>query len=589
MINALRMENDTTAAIVSKAYFKLLPVQILGIIVNALNGFIDSFITSRFLGTQALAAIGYFGPVSTIIGITWVVTTGIQIMCSQYIGGGDKNKVNSLFSTGIVFLSGFALLVTTLCMIFHTPLAVVLGGRGETAGMLSDYILGYAPGIIGQVLSGVLMVFLPFNSDTKRSYYAITIMIASNVIMDILNVTVLEWGCFGMGLATTISFLLSTAVMLGSFLDKERTINLRFTNLCFNLLPHAARLGLPSLMFTLGCTAKGYIINLAMMQNVGDAAVAVINIQNNIIAILGAVPQGCANALLTLASLYYGDEDRKSFLSITRLSLRVGIILSLIMTLILMAGSSVIPGIFFAPSDEAFGIARMMLLLFPNWLVLNLLFNVFTKIYQCQNKMALTNALSFAENVLIAAIGALLAASIGANGVWISFTIAESLCLLVIMISVFLNARKITFSLEDWTKLSPEFGADPDNCLEFSLHSMDEVINISERVIDFCNARSHDKRRSQFTGLAIEEMAGNVVEHGFKPGEKNSIDVRVVSGDEFIIRIRDDCRSFDPHKYLSQFTQEDPAKNIGLRIITKTAREIIYQNNAGINTLIVKE
>ena len=574
--------------IVRKAYAKLLPVQILGIVVAAINGFIDSLITSRFLGTDALAAIGFFAPVATIIGITWILTTGVQILCSQAIGSGDKDRVISLYSIGVFVLFVFSILVTVVCLVFHSHLARFLGARGDVADMLSGYVMGYAPGITGQVLSGVLMVFLPFNNDTRRSYFGIGAMIISNVLMDLLNVYVLRWGCFGMGLATSVSYLLSGAVMLTGFVGKNRTIHLSFSNLTFVFIPHAAYLGLSSLMFTLGCTAKGYIINIALMKNVGEAAVAVMNIQNNIILILGAVPQGCAAALLTLASLYYGDEDRKSFVVVTKLALRIGLVLSASLAVLLMTGSSVIPGMFFSYGEDAWEIARRMLILFPNGLVLNLLFNIFMKIYQCQEKMLLVNVLSFAENVVIAVIAASLTALIGADGVWISLTICELILLVVVMISVFLNSHKVTFALEDWMKLSDDFGAGENEFMEFSLHSMDEVVNISEQVMEFCKVKGLDKKRSMMAGLAIEEMAGNVVEHGFKDGKKHSIDVRIVTRDNLTIRIRDDCRAFDPQKYLEQFSQDDPTRNIGLRMITGMAKEVSYQNNVGINTLLIK-
>ena len=67
-----------------------------------------------------------------------------------------------------------------------------------------------------------------------------------------------------------------------------------------------------------------------------------------------------------------------------------------------------------------------------------------------------------------------------------------------------------------------------------------------------------------------------------------SVDIRVVVKDELTIRIRDDCPSFDPKKYLEQFHPEDPTKNIGIRMIALKAKEMIYQNVAGINTLLVK-
>ena len=85
----------------------------------------------------------------------------------------------------------------------------------------------------------------------------------------------------------------------------------------------------PSLMFTLGLTAKSYIMNLTLMANVGDAAVATMNVLGTVCGILGAVPQGCQNAFIALASLYYGDNDRFSFRHLAHLSLKYGIFLFL--------------------------------------------------------------------------------------------------------------------------------------------------------------------------------------------------------------------------------------------------------------------
>ena len=579
---------DDTAAIVHASYRHIMPAQILGLAIIAINGFIDSLITSQFLGTEQLAAIGLFGPVATVIGISWVVTTGIQILCSHEIGAGKKDKVVSLFSTGVIVLSAFSLLVTAFCLAVPGALASVLGAQGRTADMLTGYIRGYAPGIIGQVLSSVLMVFLPFNNDTRRSYYGIGIMIVSNVAMDLLTVFVFHWDTFGMGLATSVSYLASTAVMLSGFLDRKKTIHLRFSGLSFDSLPRALLNGLPNLMFTIGCTAKGYILNMTLLRSIGSPAVAVMNVQNNIVSILGAIPQGCAGALLTLASMYYGDEDRKSLLLVTRYALRVGLILSAVTVILLMSSSTMISSLFFSPAEEAWGLARRMLLLFPNWLAMNLVFSVFIRIYQCQEKKVLVNMLSFAETLGTGLIAAGLSRLIGPDGVWISFSVCELVCLAVIGVIVFICVKKITFRLTDWMRLSPDFGASEENCMEFSVHSMEEVVSLSARVRDFCLDRNLDKHHSMLARLSIEEMAGNVIAHGFKPGEKHSVDVRIVTGDVLTIRIRDDCRAFDPGKYMEQFSDKDPTRNIGLRMITAMAKEVTYQNNAGINTLLIK-
>ena len=104
----------------------------------------------------------------------------------------------------------------------------------------------------------------------------------------------------------------------------------------------------------------------------------------------------------------------------------------------------------------------------------------------------------------------------------------------------------------------------PRECLQVAtkMHSdyfktMEDVVSIAEQVQLFCLERGIDRRRSYLAGLAMEEMAGNVVEHGFsKDKAKHTVDVRVsIKDDDLILRIKDDCIKFDPVKSLTLKTR----------------------------------
>ena len=356
-------------------------------------------ITGLFLGPDVIAATGLFSPVVTVIGITYIIIIGIQILCSRAIGSGEHRKVVSLFSTGVVFLGICGIIFSASCLIFRAELIeFLLGGAknitDSVTSSLDSYIYGYSYGITFQICTGMMMVFLPINNNTKLSYIAIIVMLVSNTLMDILSV-VLNLGAFGLGLATSISYIVVFMLVFPSFMDKYKAIHFEWGNFCFSRLYEAAMLGLPSLMFTVGCTVKGYIMNMTLIHNIGSSAVAVMNVQGNICSTIGAVPLGCANAFLALGSLYYGEEDRKSLLYLTKYSLNAGIILSsvtMIVTMILiMSLSYYISDIFFNVNDEAFAISMRMLLLFPGFLVFNAIFSIFIKAYQLQGQTRLIN------------------------------------------------------------------------------------------------------------------------------------------------------------------------------------------------------
>ncbi|MBQ9594073.1 MAG: ATP-binding protein, partial [Lachnospiraceae bacterium] len=103
-------------------------------------------------------------------------------------------------------------------------------------------------------------------------------------------------------------------------------------------------------------------------------------------------------------------------------------------------------------------------------------------------------------------------------------------------------------------------------------------------------ARGVSSRSAYLAGLSMEEMAGNVVDHGFrKDNKKHSVDVRVVhKNDAVLLRIKDDCVPFDPGERRAITDTDDPAKNIGIRMIFKMAEDVNYQNILGLNVLTIK-
>lgn len=56
-------------------------------------------VISRYLDTHALAAVGYYSPLSFVTGIAYVIILGTASLCGNYIGSGRQRKVNELFTT----------------------------------------------------------------------------------------------------------------------------------------------------------------------------------------------------------------------------------------------------------------------------------------------------------------------------------------------------------------------------------------------------------------------------------------------------------------------------------------------------------
>ena len=82
----------------------------------------------------------------------------------------------------------------------------------------------------------------------------------------------------------------------------------------------------------------------------------------------------------------------------------------------------------------------------------------------------------------------------------------------------------------------------------------------------------------------------NTVKYGFSDGSMGHyVEVRViVSGDQHIVRFRDDCLAFDPTKYLELHNDNDPTSHLGIRTMMALSKEAIYINSLGLNNLTLK-
>ena len=133
------------------------------------------------------------------------------------------------------------------------------------------------------------------------------------------------------------------------------------------------------------------------------------------------------------------------------------------------------------------------------------------------------------------------------------------------------------------------FGVPDDQRMDITVRSMEKVTEISERIQNFCLERHIDARRAYYAGLCMEEMAGNIVTHGFaKDKKKHSVDIRLTCTEgRIILRMRDDCVAFDPSQHARILNPEDGVKDYGIRMVYDLAKEVNYQNLLDQNVLTI--
>jgi len=192
--------------------------------------------------------------------------------------------------------------------------------------------------------------------------------------------------------------------------------------------------------------------------------------------------------------------------------------------------------------------------------------------------------------VCVAGFTALLIGSMGIKSVYIANVLNGVVTTIVIYLYSWVMNKRFPRNMEELMVIPKDFGVSPEERMDLSVRTMEEVISVSRQVQEFCAARGISKRSAYLAGLSMEEMGGNIVDHGFrKDNRSHSIDVRVAhKKDDVILRIKDDCVPFDPGERQKLSEDTDVAKNIGLRMIFRMAKDIKYQNILGLNVLTIR-
>lgn len=210
--------------------------------------------------------------------------------------------------------------------------------------------------------------------------------------------------------------------------------------------------------------------------------------------------------------------------------------------------------------------------------------------FETRNKKPRLWNVAALAGVAAAVLAALLIRSLGLNSVYVANILNGAVTTPVILGYARLKKKRFPRNMDELMVISEDFGAPESERMDLGIRSKEDVVSIAERVQRFCLERGIDKRRAYRAGLSMEEMAGNIVDHGFtKDAKPHSVDVRVVhKNHDVILRLKDDCVPFDPGERRKLTEGDDVTKNIGISMVFRIARDVQYQNILGLNVLTIR-
>jgi putative MATE family efflux protein len=175
------------------------------------------------LGADALAAVGFMTPVFMIfIGLGNGLGAGVASVVSRRIGSKNRAGAESAAIHGLLIGFAIALILTAPLVIYAEPIAVMLGA-GSIAPLAADYGRILFVGAIFILFNNIAYAILRGEGDTKRTMYAMAFSSILNAVLDPILIYWAGFGIAGAAIATVISIVSVSLVILYWFLVKKDT------------------------------------------------------------------------------------------------------------------------------------------------------------------------------------------------------------------------------------------------------------------------------------------------------------------------------------------------------------------------------
>jgi len=586
---------EANAKIVSKLMFRLLPIQILLAMVGAVNGLVSSFFASNYVGIDAMSAVGLYAPINMLVGaLAMMLSGGASILCGKYLGRNQHDRLQNVFSMNLLLMLGFAAVFTAIFLVMGLFGLTGMFTRDEAVRPLFDrYLIGKVIGLTPQMLGCMLPDYLSMENMNRRSIVASIIYIGANVALNLLFVQVMRLEAFGLALATSISAWVFVVVLAVPFFTGKTTLRLRLKQLDWQDGKELLRIGLPGAASNVYQSVRSIIVNQLLGAFLGSVAISAFAASDGLLRLFWSVPAGMLAVSRLMFSISIGEEDRQTLADIMRvmfwryIPLMCGIAAGIILC------AEPFTRLFFRdPTQPVYMMTVWGFRILPLCMPLAIITMHFTCYGQTSGKTALVHILSLLDGVVcVVAFSALLIRRMGIQSVYVANVLNGIVCLITVVLYSHIKRKRFPVTMPQLMVIPDDFGAGPDARIDISVQNMDQVLTVSKRVTEFCRRRGIDERRVYLASLCMEEMAGNIVEHGFtKDNKRHSIDIRVVHKDDTIIlRIRDDCVPFNPRERKEMTdNSKDILKNAGIRIVYQIAKSVDYQYLLGLNVLTIR-
>lgn len=242
---------------------------LIGNIAQQLYNTVDSIIVGRFVGDNALAAVGSAGPILNLLLVLFVgISVGAGIMVSQYFGARQREELSKTIGCCITLTALSSLLVMIVTPFVARPLLHLLNTPDTIIDWCESYLIILFLGIAGLAFYNILGGILRGLGDSVSALVYLLVATVINIVLDYVFVAVFGMGVAGVALATVIAQFVSAILSFLKLCKMKHIFDMDKKYLVpqKEYLENVVRLGLPS-----GLTQAIFSLSMIVVQSLTNS------------------------------------------------------------------------------------------------------------------------------------------------------------------------------------------------------------------------------------------------------------------------------------------------------------------------------
>ena len=429
------MAIDMTRGSSSKILITFAIPMVFGNILQQLYNTTDAVIVGRFIGKNALAAVGVANPIMSIaIFFIFGICIGTSVLISQLFGAGKFDVLKKEVSTALIVGTIFTVAMSLVCIVLSRWVLVLISTPTSILNDADIYLKIIFGGLIFTFLYNFYSSALGAIGDSRTPLLFLFISCVLNGILCAVFVVYLRFGVAGSAIATVIAQGVASILCIVYVYTKNPIIRLNVNELVIDetLLSKTIHFSwVTALQQT--CIYIGRLLVQGVVNPFGTNAIAAFNSVTRVDSFMLAPGDSFASSMATYAAQNKGAEKLDRIVEGYKNANILIAVYSIVTSLVVFIGAEAIMKFFVSSSEvEVIIIGVKYLRLMSVFYIISGFCNILQGLFRGVGKLHITLIATLMQILIRVALSFMLAPYFGVSAVayavaigWITMLIFE--------------------------------------------------------------------------------------------------------------------------------------------------------------------